>query len=79
MKFLKGLIIKCIGYCRHIETSYDNGYFLIPADNHGLLDVMNMFYRMGITFDYERVTEVVPFVKRQDYFKLFNFRQNGEA
>jgi len=75
MKFLKGLIVKCIGYCRYIETSYDEGYFLIPADNHSLLDVMNMFYGMGIIFHYEKVTEVVPFSKRTDYFKLYDFRR----
>ena len=75
MKFLKGLIIKCIGFCEYIETSYDNGYFLIPASNHGLLDVMNMFYQMGIEFDYKKITHVVPFHSRQDYFKLYNFRR----
>jgi len=75
MKFLKGLIIKCIGFCEYHETGYDDGFFFIPADNHGLLDVMNMFYRMGIEFDYERVSEVVPFVRRREFFKLSNFRK----
>lgn len=75
MKFLKGLIVKCIGSCQYHETSYDNGFFYIPADNHSLLDVMNMFYGMDITFDYEKVTEVVLFVRRNEYFKLWNFRR----
>ena len=74
MKFLKGLIINCIGYCRYIETSYDNGYFLIPADNHSLLDVINMFFRMGVTFEYEKITEVVPFSRSQDFYKLWGFK-----
>ena len=75
MKFLKGLIIRTIGYCRLVETSYDNGYFFIPADNHALLDVMNLFHSMGIDFKYERVTETVPFVRSDDYFKLYDFHK----
>lgn len=75
MKFLKGLIIKCIGFCEYHETSYDNGFFYIPAENRALLDVTNMFYQMNITFDYQKVTEVIPFVKKTDYFKLSNFRR----
>ena len=78
MKFLKGLIIKCIGFCEYHETSYDNGFFYIPQDNWSLLDVLNMFHQMNITFDYEAVTEVVPFVRSRDFYKLSNFRRIEE-
>lgn len=78
MKFLQSLIINCIGFCEYHETSYDNGFFYISQDNHSLLDVLNMFYKMNIAFDYEKVTETVPFIRTREFFKLSNFRRIEE-
>ena len=50
-------------------------FLFVRADNRLLLTILNAFYRRGLTFDYDAVVWTVPFLRREDRFKIYNFRR----